>query len=220
MTNMQQANRTLEVACGPGRHSLLLANAFLKPNAVLVSCDISNEMLVKVKQTFDTADWTKVAGNKCVVDLETDYREFKAGSNSELANLCDIDAIQAAQGEFNRFVFGCRANNELLPFADGSFNAYIANLSLMLVNNHVNQINQAFRVLSPGGIACFTIWGDPQKNLQFTIGFEAMKRNIPEDMYNKFFFGQYRNFRLYEDKGAALRNELEAAGFTDIKIWE
>jgi len=31
----------LEVACGPGKHSLLLASSFLKVKGVLVSCDFS-----------------------------------------------------------------------------------------------------------------------------------------------------------------------------------
>lgn len=61
------------------------------------------------------------------------------------------------------------ANNELLPFADGIFDIYIANLSLMLVNNHLNQIQEAFRVLKKGSMAAFTIWGKDDECLQYTL---------------------------------------------------
>ena len=48
MTNMLAADKTLEVACGPGKHSLMLASSFLKPKGVLVSCDISNAMVKRL----------------------------------------------------------------------------------------------------------------------------------------------------------------------------
>ena len=41
MTNMMEADRVLEVACGPGLHSLHLSSQFLKKGGVLVSCDYS-----------------------------------------------------------------------------------------------------------------------------------------------------------------------------------
>ena len=68
--------------------------------------------------------------------------------------------IIGEQGEFRKFVYGCRANNELLPFDDGVFDAYVANLSLQLVNNPKNMLSETFRVLESGSSACFTIWGD------------------------------------------------------------
>ena len=66
-------------------------------------------------------------------------------------------------------MYGCSANNELLPFSDGVFDIYIANLSLMLVNNHLNQIQEAYRVLKKGGMAAFTIWGKHDECIQYTI---------------------------------------------------
>jgi len=35
----------------------------------------------------------------------------------------------------------------------------------MIVNNHLNQIKEAYRVLKKDGIAVFTIWGNPDKCL-------------------------------------------------------
>ena len=38
--------RVLEVACGPGKHSNLIAQSYLRPDSsVLVSCDYSNTMV-------------------------------------------------------------------------------------------------------------------------------------------------------------------------------
>jgi len=79
-----------------------------------------------------------VEGNKCVVDADTDYLKFKEGSKTELVNTCDLDTVIKAQGEFNKLVFGCKANNEVLPFPSDSFDSYIAGMSLMLVANHRN----------------------------------------------------------------------------------
>ena len=45
MTDMKNADRTIEVSCGPGKHSSLLASQFLKKGGVLVSCDYSMEMI-------------------------------------------------------------------------------------------------------------------------------------------------------------------------------
>ena len=76
-------------------------------------------------------------------------------------------------------MYGCTANNELLPFADGIFDIYIANLSLMLVNNHLNQIKEAFRILQKGSIAAFTIWGNEGECLLYTLVEAIMEKNFP-----------------------------------------
>ena len=39
----------------------------------------------------------------------------------------------------------------------------------MLVNNHKNQLREAFRVLESGSKAGFTIWGRRENTLFFTV---------------------------------------------------
>ena len=75
MTNMYQADRVLEVACGPGNHSLMLAQTFLKKGGVLVSCDFSGEMVNKVHHNFNQKDndFVRVEGNKFLIDNQTNY---------------------------------------------------------------------------------------------------------------------------------------------------
>ena len=77
----------------------------------------------------------------------------------------------------DRFVFGCCANNESLPFKDDSFDCYISNLSLMLVDNYMNMLKEAFRVLKSGATLAFTIWGR-KENIGFTY--------ILEDVLKRF----------------------------------
>ena len=81
------------------------------------------------------------------------------------------------------------ADNERLPLADGTFEANIANLSLMIVQHRELQIREAFRVLKPGSRACFTIWGRPEFCQSLTIRRQAfinLGREAPpreEDRY-------------------------------------
>jgi len=42
---MPSRKKILEVGCGPGKHSLMLAKSFLSNGSVLVSCDISKGMI-------------------------------------------------------------------------------------------------------------------------------------------------------------------------------
>ena len=138
MTKMNTVDRTIEVGCGPGRHSVTLASNFLRQNGVLVSCDISSEMVKSLDENYKSSDFGQVLGNKFSIDTETDYLSFTDDQNLNLVRNCNLDKIISDHGNFKKFVYGCRANNELLPFADQTFNAYISNLSLMIVSNPEN----------------------------------------------------------------------------------
>ena len=88
MTNVIQADKVLEVACGPGHHSLMLAQTFLKKGGVLVSCDFSSAMVKKVSANYenDDNDYKLIEGNKWFVDTETDYTECADKNNNALKN--------------------------------------------------------------------------------------------------------------------------------------
>ena len=73
MTSMMHKKRSIEVGCGPGRHSLMLASTFLrKDGGVLVSCDFSNWMVQKLAQNYKEGDYSKVPGNKSLIDLKNE----------------------------------------------------------------------------------------------------------------------------------------------------
>jgi ubiquinone/menaquinone biosynthesis C-methylase UbiE len=71
MTDMPKAKRVLEVACGPGRHSMQLAMTMLRNDGgVLVSCDFSQKMINKLSNNYnsDPLGFSKIQGNKFLID--------------------------------------------------------------------------------------------------------------------------------------------------------
>ena len=87
-------------------------------------------MVNKLRHNLDSSDYAQVPGNK----YSMAEKDLSVVSNLPIAGL-DLDGIIASQGDFKKFILGCRANNENLPFKDGQFTAYIASLSVMLVDN-------------------------------------------------------------------------------------
>ena len=98
MANVSQCKRVLEVACGPGCHTKILATSFLnRDGGVLVSCDYARGMINKLKETFEQDhDYTLAPGNYSFIDPETDFNEFIEGSTSKLKNKCNINDIISA----------------------------------------------------------------------------------------------------------------------------
>ena len=75
------------------------------------------------KRRFEEeSDYRLIEGNKVMIDTENDYT-----SNNERI---DLDSIVAAQGQFRKFVYGCRASGSSLPFPDLWFDCYVSNLVL------------------------------------------------------------------------------------------
>ena len=81
-----------------------------------------------MKQRYARSDFTSIAGNKVVIDDETDY-----ASNLESQERVDMEKIMTENAPFNKLVYGCLADNMRLPFADNYFEAYVSSLSLMEV---------------------------------------------------------------------------------------
>lgn len=141
-----------------------LAKALLKgEGSTLVSCDFSSAMVGRMKQRYESSSFTRQEGHKVVIDAETDYADPANTDQIDLEKICRENA------PYDKFVFGCLADNMRLPFADSTFEAYISNLSLMIVQHRDRQLSEAFRVLKPGSRACFTIWGRPENCLNFQI---------------------------------------------------
>ena len=95
MTEMRAADRVLEVACGPGRHSLMLATIFLKKGGVLVSCDYSGVMVQSLADNYEKEDndYKLVPGNKFLIDTIADFTEFADSRNTSLKTKCDLEKI-------------------------------------------------------------------------------------------------------------------------------
>lgn len=85
----------------------------------------------------EDSDYSQVEGNKFVSEKEIDYTQIES-DGKKLKNTCNLDQIIKAHEPFRKLVYGCQANNEMLPFANESFGGYVASLSLQLVDNYKN----------------------------------------------------------------------------------
>ena len=201
---VRKPDRVLEVASGPGWHSMILASSFLQKGGVLVSCDISQAMVTKMEKLFTSehCEYSLVEGNKFLAE-KTDFTAM-SDDGKQLKNMCDLNQVIQAQQPFRKLVYTCQANNEMLPFGDESFGGYVANLSLQLVDNYKNQLKEAFRVLKPNSIATFSVWGRRSESLHFSLVDQVLESHIdPEKI--KAYYAARSNFNLYDDKGAAVK---------------
>ena len=91
------------------------------------------------------------------------------------------------------------ANNEKLPFASDEFNSYTANMSLMLVDNYMNQLKEAYRILRPRGIAGFTVFGRRENCALFTLMSKAATQARLAQSSDDFFYLGADKQKLVED---------------------
>jgi SAM-dependent methyltransferase len=63
---------------------------------------------------------------------------------------------------------------EALPFADGSFDAVVANFGVHHVAEPAKAVREAYRVLGPGGRLAFTTWAAPGENIAWQLLFDAI----------------------------------------------
>ena len=119
----------------------------LKKGGVLVCTDIADQMISRLQERFEASEWKLIPGNQSIIRAEelgkTDDKSFQIPSNP-------LDS---------RLVIAGVANNEALPFEDSQFDCYIANLSLMLVDNYKNMLAEALRVTQAGASFGFTVYG-------------------------------------------------------------
>lgn len=113
----------------------------------MVCTDISDQMITKLHERFSQSEFGLIPGNQTTIKAE------ELGSSEDRS----IEVPKIAAGE--RLVIAGVANNEALPFKDGQFDCYLANLSLMLVDNYKNMLAEAIRVTQSGATFGFTVYG-------------------------------------------------------------
>ena len=64
---------------------------------------------------------------------------------------------------------------EALPYADGSFDAVVANFGVHHVPHPTAALAEMHRVLASGGRAAFTVWPRPDTNVPWELLFEAIR---------------------------------------------
>lgn len=105
------------------------------------------------------SDYKVIPGNKAVVKAE-ELRPLGEKTFEVEKFMKEIGV-----GEKDRLVIGAVANNECLPFADGQFDCYLGNLSLMLVDDYQNMLKECLRVCQKGATVGFTVWGRKENSL-------------------------------------------------------
>jgi ubiquinone/menaquinone biosynthesis C-methylase UbiE len=208
---VSEKSRVLEVACGSGLHSLYLAKGgLLKKGAVMVCTDISDGMVNILKDKFERGEYLDVPGNRLEIITES---LLQSGFDLE-TKLKQINFNDASE----RFVLAALANNECLPFKEGTFDCYLGNLSLMLVDNYLSMLSEALRVTQSGASFGFTIYGregffqNYEMLVDVLIRHELMPRPNKEDPPKKTIYDLSR-------EPTKLKTEMEALGFTQIRMW-
>ena len=134
----------------------------------------------------------------------------------ELVSSFDLEEYLQSKDfdEKKRFVLGALANNECLPFKDGTFDCYLANLSLMLVDNYQNMLKEALRVTQKGATFGFTLWGR-RENIQ---NFEILDEVLAKYDLKPAVPPKKTPYDLGKDP-EALRVVMQSLGFSHIKMW-
>jgi SAM-dependent methyltransferase len=103
------------------------------------------------------------------------------------------------------------ADAERLTFADGSFGRVLCGLGLMFFPDVPRALAEMRRVLEPGGLAVFSVWGEEARAPLVSCALRCIRRLLPPpkvERLSPFRFGD----------GALLRRTLEAAGFAEVEV--
>jgi ubiquinone/menaquinone biosynthesis C-methylase UbiE len=103
------------------------------------------------------------------------------------------------------------ADAERLTFADGAFDRVLCGLGLMFFPDVPQALAEMRRVLKPGGLAVFSVWGEEARAPLVSCALQCIRRILPPpkaERLSPFRFGE----------SARLRQTLEAAGFSYVEL--
>ncbi|CAI2368862.1 unnamed protein product [Moneuplotes crassus] len=200
ITRAKDHSRICEVAVGCGLASRMFVSNIMKKNAVYFASDIADGMNKNYAEGFKNSD--------CALNPKIKYEWIEDSESVNVSELCENE-----EREIDKKVFHLKANNEELPYPDESFDCYLSSLSLNLVDNHMNQLNESYRVLKEGGTAGFTILGRYEKCNYITFIPDVVK-----SLGHEFAPTTIKHPAYLGDKDD-LEKDMKKVGFRSVKTY-
>jgi ubiquinone/menaquinone biosynthesis C-methylase UbiE len=104
-----------------------------------------------------------------------------------------------------------QADGMSLPFSDRSFGVVVCQFGLMFFPDKAAGVQEAFRVLEPGGTYLFNLWDKLEHNAIARIAHDTFRTFFPDDPPQFYMVP----FSLHDIGG--VRRLLDAAGFVDVQ---
>ncbi len=193
---IHQRDKVLDVGCGPGIQTKRILPQ-LKNNSVLYSLDFSANMIKFLEEELKNYD--DFQANKEnhfeVIDLNT-YKN-KLDVDTDIKNLRETKK--------GKIVKVFQADAEKLNIADDQFELYLCNYVVHLTLNPQNLINEAYRVLKPGGQAVFSVWG----KIEDSTNFHAIEKLGGKIDTSKYDFHDNKQYKTMLEKAGFKRFKME-----------
>jgi SAM-dependent methyltransferase len=169
------------------------------------------------RATVPLLDAAQVRPGSRVLDVATGPGHVAAEAAARGAAVTGVDIatamVELARRHYPQLVFDYGDAQEL-PFADGSFDAVVANFVILHLGQPERAAAEAARVLAPGGYVSLTTWDLPQRCRLLGVLIEAMAEAgaaAPADLPSGPPF-----FRFADNDAA--RGLLADAGFSSIQV--
>jgi SAM-dependent methyltransferase len=125
-------------------------------------------------------DAAQVARGTRMLDVACGPGFLASGGRERGAVARGIDfspAMLAVAGARDADVQFDEGDAEALPYADGSFDAVVANFGIHHVPRPGLALREAYRVLREGGRVAFSFWAEPVENTAWKLVFDAVARH-------------------------------------------